>query len=115
MRSFFENSKRCKIIRQQVRISHSCKRFFEHPEILESILEAAKSTVTTALDIDSIDETSLCWNSDTNYLPSVTIDIVESYVKTRKQAAQAMQEKGYRIFASRRIASVATAKIDKLI
>ena len=36
----------------------------------------------------------------------------ESYVKTTKQAAQAMQEKGYRIFASCRIVSVATAKID---
>ena len=50
------------------------KGYIEHPEILESIQEAPKSTVTTALDIDSIDETSLCWNSDTNYLPSVTID-----------------------------------------
>jgi hypothetical protein len=47
----------------------------------------------------------------------VTIDTVESYVKTRRQAAQAMQEKGYRIFASRRIVSVQTATLsqDKIL
>jgi hypothetical protein len=47
----------------------------------------------------------------------VTIDTVESYVKTRKQAVQAMQEKEYIIFASRRIVSVqiATLSQDKIL
>ena len=58
------------------------KGYIEHPEILESIQKAPKSTVTTALDIDSIDETSLCWNSDTNYLTTISdIEIRDTYIK----------------------------------
>ena len=85
------------------------KGYIEHPEILNNIQKVSEPTLTTVLEINSINESSLHWSNDKKALPCVTIDMVESYVKTRKQAAQAMQEKGYRIFASRRIVSVQTA------
>jgi hypothetical protein len=94
------------------------KGYTEHPEILDSIQNSPKSTLTTALDIESIHETSLHWSSDNEHQRCVTIDTVdESYVKTRRQAAQAMQAKGYRIFASRRIVSLQTATLsqDKIL
>lgn len=110
---FLRTVKGAKLSGSKSELLSRVKGYTEHPEILESIQKAPQLTLTTALDIESIDETSLHWNSDTNYLPSVTIDTVECYVKTRKQAAQALQEKGYRIFASRRIVSVATANVDQ--
>ena len=66
----------------------------------------------TALNINDIDESSLHWTSAKENLPCLTVNGLESYVKTRKlQAAQALQEKCYRIFASRKIVSVKTSVV----
>ena len=108
---FLKTVKGAKLSGSKCELISRVKGYVEHPEILESIQDAPESTLTTALDIESINENSLNWSSDKENLPCVSIAILECYVKTKKQAAQAMQEKGYRIFASRKILSVCTAKL----
>ena len=87
------------------------KGYVEHPEILKSIQDAPEATFSTSLDINSIDENLLSWSSNKQCLPSVTVTTLENYVTTQKHAAQAMQEKGYRVFASRKILSIQTAEL----
>ena len=70
------------------------KGYIQHPDILNSIQSSPEITLETALDIDSLNESCLQWNSSGEYLPVVSFETVERYVKTREQAAQALQEKG---------------------
>jgi hypothetical protein len=66
------------------------KAYLEHPDILESIQNAPEISFPAALDIDSLEETTLQWISAKENLPCVTVSALEAYVNTQKQAAQAM-------------------------
>ena len=88
------------------------KGYIEHPDILSSIQTTPEITLETALDIDSLHESCLQWNSARENLPFVSFETVERYAKTREQAAQALQEKGYRMFASRKIVNIQTATVN---
>lgn len=108
---FLKTVKGAKVSGNKNELISRVKGYVEHPEILKSIQDAPEATFSTSLDINSIDENLLSWSSSKQCLPSVTVTTLESYVTTQKQAAQAMQEKGYRVFASRKILSIQTAEL----
>jgi hypothetical protein len=109
---FLRTIKGAKLSGSKSELISRVKGHVEHPEILNSIQNAPEITLTTALNSNDIDESSaLHWTSAKENLPCLTVNGLESYVKTRKKAAQALQEKGYRIFASRKIVSVKTSVV----
>ena len=92
---FLRTVKGAKLSGNKVELISRVKGYIEHPEILDNIRQAPESTITTVLDIHTVNESSLHWSNDQEKLPWGTGDVVECYVKTRRQAALAMQEKGY--------------------
>ena len=106
---FLRTVKGAKLTGNKSELVSRVKGYIEHPEILSSIQTSSEITLETALDIDSLHESCLEWNSARENLPFVSFETVQRYVKTREQAAQALQEKGYRMFASRKILNIQTA------
>ena len=109
---FLRNVKGAKLTGNKCELISRVKGYIEHPDILSSIQTTPEITLETALDIDSLHESCLQWNSARENLPFVSFETVERYVKTREQAAQALQEKGYRMFASRKIVNIQTATVN---
>ena len=109
---FLRNVNGAKLTGNKCELISRVKGYIEHPDILSSIQTTPEITLETALDIDSLHESCLQWNSARENLPFVSFETVERYVKTREQAAQALQEKGYRMFASRKIVNIQTATVN---
>jgi hypothetical protein len=109
---FLRNFKCAKLTGNKWELISRVKGYIEHPDILSSIQTTPEITLETALDIDSLHESCLQWNSARENLPFVSFETVERYVKTREEAAQALQEKGYRMFASRKIVNIQTATVN---
>ena len=92
-------------------LTSRAKAYAEHPDILNGIQNCPEVKLITALHIDGLNDCSLQWNSTRENVPFVCFETVERYVKTREQTAQALQKKGYRIFASKKIVSIQMATV----
>ncbi|CAB3977282.1 Hypothetical predicted protein [Paramuricea clavata] len=115
MVKFLRNVKGAKLTGNKCELISRVKGYIEHPDMLSNIQTTPEITLETALDIDSLHESCLQRNSARENIPFVSFETVERYVKTQEQAAQALQDKGYRMFASRKIVKIQTAIVDALL
>ena len=112
---FLKTINRAKLSGNKNELVHRITGYLNHPEILKAAQVKTEKTLSTSLDIQTLLSAHPITQWHNLPLPTITFNQVEKYLKTKKQGCQALQQKGYRLFASRKIVSVSRAVVDSKV
>lgn len=113
---FLKTLKGAKVSGTKSELIERCKGYIDHPEILSTLNNQSDKTLKTALDITKLlHGKSIHWNPSHENLPCINFEQVENYLQIKKEGAQALHQKGHRLFVSRKIIDVQSSVVNDTI